>query len=297
MAFPSVTYTFSNGTSADATQVNTNFTDLINGLSDTTKDISINAITSAGTATLSGAVVLSTNVTYPMATHSMYQPQRTSLVWASVSQVTVKTGRYFIGGKVYNNGSDITWTWVASGQNGGLDTGSEASATWYYLYGVLIGGAFGAVVSTTAPTNLFDTDLSGTAYDTNVYLGAFYNNASSNIMQFWQAGSLSMLLLGTTLATSTGNTSFNSKTIIIPTTAAFVIGRLSGSGPAGFESEASPVSSGSTSQYLVLSQVLNQANYVQIKMPIDTAQTIWLKSNNAGITTGFLPLGWVDKWL
>lgn len=56
MAYPAVTYTFSNSTVADATQVNQNFTDLINGLSDGTKDLSISALTVAGTTTLNGAV-------------------------------------------------------------------------------------------------------------------------------------------------------------------------------------------------------------------------------------------------
>lgn len=40
MAAPSVTYTFANSTIADATQVNQNFSDLINGMSDGTKDLS-----------------------------------------------------------------------------------------------------------------------------------------------------------------------------------------------------------------------------------------------------------------
>ncbi len=54
MAAPSVTYTFVNGTTASATEVNTNFTDIINGVSDTTKDLSINALTCAGNATFNG---------------------------------------------------------------------------------------------------------------------------------------------------------------------------------------------------------------------------------------------------
>ncbi len=58
MAGPSVTYTFTNGTVADATQVNQNFTDLINGLTDGTKDLNINALTAAGTATLNGNVII-----------------------------------------------------------------------------------------------------------------------------------------------------------------------------------------------------------------------------------------------
>lgn len=58
MAAPSVTYSFSNSTTADATQVNQNFTDLINGLSDGTKDLTINALTCAGAVTLNGNVSL-----------------------------------------------------------------------------------------------------------------------------------------------------------------------------------------------------------------------------------------------
>lgn len=58
MANISITYTFSNGSTADATEVNQNFTDIINGTSDGTKDLSVSAITAAGTATFNGAVNL-----------------------------------------------------------------------------------------------------------------------------------------------------------------------------------------------------------------------------------------------
>lgn len=58
MANITVTNTFTNGTAADATQVNTNFTDIINGTSDGTKDFSISALTVGGTATLNGNVNL-----------------------------------------------------------------------------------------------------------------------------------------------------------------------------------------------------------------------------------------------
>lgn len=54
MAAITVTYTFSNSSVADASQVNQNFTDLINGTSDGTKDFSISALTCAGNATLNG---------------------------------------------------------------------------------------------------------------------------------------------------------------------------------------------------------------------------------------------------
>ena len=58
MPAPSVTYTLTNGTTADATQVQQNFTDLVNAMSDGTKDFSINALTAAGTATFNGNVTL-----------------------------------------------------------------------------------------------------------------------------------------------------------------------------------------------------------------------------------------------
>lgn len=54
MSAIAVTYTFSNSTVADASQVNQNFTDIINGLSDGTKDISVNAGTFAGNVSISG---------------------------------------------------------------------------------------------------------------------------------------------------------------------------------------------------------------------------------------------------
>ncbi len=58
MAAITVTYSFTNGTTADADQVDQNFTDIINGTSDGTKDFSISALTAAGTATFNGNVTL-----------------------------------------------------------------------------------------------------------------------------------------------------------------------------------------------------------------------------------------------
>lgn len=54
MAAPSYTYSLANGTTADASQVMQNFNDILNGVSDGTKDLSINALTCAGAATLNG---------------------------------------------------------------------------------------------------------------------------------------------------------------------------------------------------------------------------------------------------
>jgi hypothetical protein len=61
MAAPTVTYTFANASTADATEVNQNFTDIINALTDTTSDLSFSTLTLASTATITGAVTLSSN--------------------------------------------------------------------------------------------------------------------------------------------------------------------------------------------------------------------------------------------
>ena len=58
MAAPSVTYTFSNLSTADATEVNQNFTDVINGITDGTKDLTINFLTVNGAASFNGNVTL-----------------------------------------------------------------------------------------------------------------------------------------------------------------------------------------------------------------------------------------------
>ena len=58
MGAPAVTYSFSNGTTSDASQVNTNFTNLISAMSDGTVDFSVGSLVVAGATTLNGAVTL-----------------------------------------------------------------------------------------------------------------------------------------------------------------------------------------------------------------------------------------------
>lgn len=58
MATPSLTYTLTNGTAADATQVMQNFNDLISGITDGTRDITIGTLTSNGLVTVANQVAL-----------------------------------------------------------------------------------------------------------------------------------------------------------------------------------------------------------------------------------------------
>lgn len=54
MASPTYTFALTNGTTADASQVQTNFNDILNGVTDGTKDISVAALTAAGNAAFNG---------------------------------------------------------------------------------------------------------------------------------------------------------------------------------------------------------------------------------------------------
>lgn len=58
MAAPSVTYTFTSGTTIVHSEVNQNFTDIINSLTDGTADITISTLTANGAVTMNGAVTL-----------------------------------------------------------------------------------------------------------------------------------------------------------------------------------------------------------------------------------------------
>ena len=58
MAFLTIPNTFVNGTTADGTEVNSNFSAVVNATSDGTKDLNVSAITLAGVLTANGNAVL-----------------------------------------------------------------------------------------------------------------------------------------------------------------------------------------------------------------------------------------------
>jgi hypothetical protein len=130
----SVTYTFSNGTVADATAVNQNFTDIINGTSDGTKDMSIAALTVAGTATLNGAVNLG-NATGDDITV-------TGLVASDFKPKTDAT--YYLGS------STLGWLGAYLGRNSNrllLQNNASASASWTFTFPVNAGVAGQSLVN------------------------------------------------------------------------------------------------------------------------------------------------------
>jgi hypothetical protein len=115
MANISVSNTFVNGTTADATQVNQNFTDIINGTSDGTKDLSISALTCAGNVSMNGNVTLGNA-----------SGDDVTVTGSLASNLPIKTdGSYDIGST--SLGLDIAYFGDGGGNTVGIDCPAIAS--------------------------------------------------------------------------------------------------------------------------------------------------------------------------
>jgi hypothetical protein len=162
MAAPSVTYTFANSTTADATQVNQNYTDLVNALSDGTKDISVAQVTAAGKFTASAAFVTS-GVSTVVATNGssstvgdttavvILAPAGTIAGYTLTLPANPSNGQRL---SIVTNGSTITSLTLAANTGHALATGTLmttlvagmslelvfASNTWYRIAGVSADG-------------------------------------------------------------------------------------------------------------------------------------------------------------
>ena len=86
--------------------------------------------------------------------------------------------------------SELTLDISASG-NLGLDTGSEAADKWYYVYAIPSSAStFTLTASLNPPFSIPAAPAAGLNTDTPFkYVGAFYNNASSDIVGFNQISS------------------------------------------------------------------------------------------------------------
>ena len=122
MATPTVTYTFSNSTVADASEVNTNFADLINALTDGTSDHAINTLTLTSTLTANGNVTLGN---------------------ASGDTLTVNATPTFAAATTFSNTIDVTGTASFDGDVN-LGDGSGDTITTNGTFAIGTGGAASA---------------------------------------------------------------------------------------------------------------------------------------------------------
>jgi hypothetical protein len=223
------------------------------------------------------------------------------LVWKDVNTITVQAGWYFVGGTYIRQlAASLDWTWTAAGQNRGLlGGGPEAVSTWYYLYGILYNDAFAVVADdNTPPTSRFNTAIMPLvpthSYNTNIYLGAFYNDAGSDINRFTQVGNCFYWDLDGdhSSVTHTGDVLLTSKTIRVPTTAIVMKGALLSNG-AGVNAYAGP---NSADHYITL-RVPNANGSISVEIPIETAQTMYIGIANGANTVTLETKAWIDKYL
>lgn len=120
MAYFDYTYTLTNGTTADASQVQQNFTDAKNGVTDGTKDLNVAAITAAG------AVIFNGNTTVGSATNDDI-----TLNGSVASTVNVKThATYDIGSST----SAFRYLYLGNSTNKTTALVSQASTSYSFTF-------------------------------------------------------------------------------------------------------------------------------------------------------------------
>ncbi len=187
---------------------------------------------------------------------------------------------------------------LASSGAGGLDTGAEASSTWYY--GWLIGkpdGTIDLLLSTSATSPTMPT-----GYTFRGRVTAFYNNASSNIDPYAQrAGLIQRIAQAAVLTngTSTATTPYASISLTadIPPVAKTVLlrGVLSTSSGTSFVTLSITGDSAGT-YYIMQEQIPSVTTTGSISLLpeaiIQTASTIYYRVQGTNAQTTITVIGW-----
>jgi hypothetical protein len=208
-------------------------------------------------------------------------------------------------GKIYSATAPLTIDLTVSGR-GGLDSGSEASSTWYYAY--LVPNSAGDGLSALCSVN--DPSTGPTGYSTWRYVGAFRNNGSSNIVDFVQQGNTFQYkewvsVFGSTLAPDSSPASISLATQV-PVTANKIMHMLVLHCQDGRAAELHiQAVSGSNHSMLdggTFGYVTGSNTSGQFETPIITSQTVWrslLRTGGSGNIdwAEMLATGWVDGYL
>jgi hypothetical protein len=179
---------------------------------------------------------------------------------------------------------------------GGIDTGSESSSTWYHIWVISDGTTTSSLLSTsyTSPTM-------PSGYTYKAYLGAIYNNASSNLIQIYQQGKTASTEPITALsgAYQVSYTSF-SLAAAVPPNASFVHADAgmnktyyTWSRQGGYFKPSSSSTIGETVLIAYTEAVGGNASYDgeeawQVKIPLIESQTMYYKCyNSLGLNTTY----------
>jgi hypothetical protein len=137
-----VTYTFSNGTTSSATEVNTNFQDIIDGVTDGTEPISVGQLTVAGATALNGNTTIGNassddlTITASLASTIAIKTNNSYGIGGAALGVT---GVYFSSHADYttrlvfgSGAANITWTLPGTNGTAGHGLLNNGSGTWSY---------------------------------------------------------------------------------------------------------------------------------------------------------------------
>jgi hypothetical protein len=179
---------------------------------------------------------------------------------------------------------NLTATITSSGVNG-LDTGSEATNTWYHIYVIYNGTTVASLLSTSATS---PTMPSGYTY--KKYVGAVYNNGSSNFDLFQQRGDYVAIVRTQVVSTVVTSYATVEPVSVLPSTAVTCSGTLQAnkngnadSGEAFIASDSSGLGYQSVRYYDGEDKDRSIfGNFVSIV--ITTPQTIYFKSGNGGLS-------------
>lgn len=140
MAAPAYTYSLTNGTTADASQVMQDFNDILNGVSDGTKDLTMSALTANGAANLKAAVTLGASSSNDLTING-----------ALASTIAIKTTNSFDIGSSTKGLRAVYFG--ANSQTAKIQGSASMSATWTLTLPVTAG----------SNKQVFQTDGSGNA--------------------------------------------------------------------------------------------------------------------------------------
>lgn len=192
--------------------------------------------------------------------------------------------------EAYNKTATITTAGA-----GGLDTGSEASSTWYHVWAIAQADGTSSILLSTAST-LAGLTLPG-SYTFAGYLGAVRNNGASNFVDYRQLGAVVGVEAQTlqSVGTATSATSLNTTlATLVPSTARKLHGhgRVSDSGSGVATLTLTAVTGTAIGRVVIQAQGGNTSaagGYFEIIMP--TAQTIYY-SVGASESADIFATGW-----
>ena len=226
----------------------------------------------------------------PIAPHEglvVTRPSAATLTLAADKLVVTDTN----GRKAVLTSVSVTPSLAASGANG-LDTGAEAASTWYHAWVIWNGTTKAGLLSlsATAPTM-------PSGYTHKAYVGADYNDGSSNLIIIMQRGIVVRRIPLVLLAGDTNTTRTQvAITASVPPNAKAVDFQLSLNGTTAGQFWCTLAPSNSTDFEIVPALTRNPAGNVgsgcTVSMPLLSTPAIWHSVSSANIALFLDAIGW-----